>query len=194
MDGRPARGRRERASLIAFILSLTCLTAYAILQLLYLVLPLYVFSGDVEGYVGVLSYRLKIFGQGVRSPLLESLAVIAIPAIISIPSAILSVIASYFKWRQGAVPWIALGGSCVATIASGISLGLKTPISIIASRVVRNYSHSTSAGHIVFQGATLTQTPALCMPVAAYVFALASMILAAAYVLAKREQSPEPIE
>ncbi|MEM2203229.1 MAG: hypothetical protein QXI22_02625 [Sulfolobales archaeon] len=166
---------------IVWILLLLCSIIYAVSQALYLILPLYIFSGDAEGYVGIMSYKLKIFGHDVESPALESLSFLAIPVIISIPITTVLVIAGYFRRKQGSGIWVAIGGSGIAIIASGISLGLRNVASLIADNVSRNYGHATSAGYIIFQGSVSTPTLALNMPLIAYIFSLALMILLTIY-------------
>ncbi|MEM0472799.1 MAG: hypothetical protein QXX84_07885 [Sulfolobales archaeon] len=168
-------------STIIWILLLLCAIIYAVSQTLYLIFPLYIFSGDAEGYVGIMSYKLKIFGHDVESPALESLGFLAIPVIISIPTTAVLVITGYLRRKQGSGVWIAIGGSGVAVIASGISLGLRSVASLIADHVARNYGHTTSAGYIIFQGSVSTPTLAINMPLIAYIFSLALMILLTIY-------------
>ncbi|GAY25832.1 hypothetical protein ATG_10350 [Desulfurococcaceae archaeon AG1] len=198
MADHPARGRGVLIktsillSTIVWILLPLCAIIYAISQTLYLILPLYIFSGDAEGYVGIMSYKLKIFGHDIESPALESLSFLAIPVIISIPTTTVLVITGYLRRKQSSGVLIAIGGSGVAVIASGISLGLRSVASLIADHVARNHGHATTAGYIIFQGSVSTPTLALNMPLIAYVFSLALMILLTIYFiidyLAKRAE------
>ena len=199
MENRPARGNGvllktlTKIASAAQILPLVGMALYSIAQLLYLTLPLYLFSGDAKGYIGILSYRLEIFEHPVGSPILESLRILAIPVIISIPIALASTIAGYLIRRHSLGPWIALTGVGIAVIASGISIGLRSVITLVASQVASNHSHATSAGYIVFQGVISTQTFALNMPTIACIASIISMILLTIYMitcyLARQRQS-----
>ncbi len=173
-------------SSIAWTVSPVLMIIYAASQILFLALPLYILRGDAEGYLGVLSYRLEIFQNQVRSPALDSLSVVAIPVIISILIAIIAILSRFTRWE--ARSWVALGGAGIAVMASGISIGLRGVVSLVASQAARNYGHATSAGYIYFQGVDLSGTIALAMPIIAYFSSIAAMILMAVHIIFKPER------
>lgn len=165
----------------AWILLPPLMTIYIASQCVFLLFPLYIFGGDAEGFIGILSYRLEVFQHPVRSPALDSLAILAIPVIISMPIAMIAVLSRFVKHRIRS--WLALGGAGVAVVASGISMSLRNVASLVASQVAGNYSHSTSAGYIFFQGVSLTGTVGLHMPLIAYLSSTVSLILIAVHIV-----------
>lgn len=153
--------------------------------------------------MGVLGYGLRAFGYGVASPVLESLWAPAVPVMASIPAIALSVVAAYprrwragspgasgvadlARWMRGARPWTALAGPSLAVVASGISLGLRTPASLVASLLAADYSRVTTAGRVLFRGVAVSQTPALALPLLALAFSLLSAVLVAVSIAARR--------
>lgn len=158
-------------------------------QAVFLTQPLYLLSGDVVGRLGVLGYALEAFGRPVRSPALDSLAVLAVPVLLSMPAAA----AAAALAARGRL-WAALGGFGAAVLASGVSAGLEMVVAEVAHRLAADYSHATSAGRIYFHGTALADTAAALMPLVALLSSTAAMALTAAAMWPRGEEAGQVYE
>ncbi len=187
---------------MAWALSLVFSVLYALSQVLYLVLPLYAFSGGAEGYAGILGYRLSVLERGAASPVLQTLWAPALSVAVSMPAAVFSVAVAFPRRRRaslpgalgvaelarhirGVRPWTSLAGPCLAIAASGLSMGLRTPVLLVASRLAGSFSHATSAGRVLLPEVLVSPTPALALPLLALLFSTLSAALLAVSIAAR---------
>lgn len=130
------------------VLSASVLAVCSISTLITLLTPIYIFAGDVEGYIALSSYSLRGFGNEITSPLLVSAMLYTAPIYVS---AVFALISSIISILRGS-PWLLLSASGVIVMSTGILRGALYILGIVASAVSKDLSHQTAAGRIIFQG------------------------------------------
>ncbi len=143
--------------MIMAVASTASLLLSSILIIIYLTTPLYILRGDANGYIGFTGYYIEVFGERLRSPMLDSLriytAVIYISSSVALITSVLS-IAKYMRRRGFSIRMLAmlLGSAGILVISIGILAALSQIVERVLAVVASSYSHETSAGRIIYAG------------------------------------------
>jgi hypothetical protein len=129
------------------------------------VLPLYIFDGNVRGYVSLASYDLTVFGEKYYSLSLEAVKPFAYLLIAQAGLNIIAIAVSGAKTFFGrkSVVWkaVAFGAMLSTLVGVGILYGCAHIVSEETKPLLADFSHETSAGKIVFP-------KTMCYPQPAY--------------------------
>jgi len=129
------------------------------------VAPLYVFDGNVRGYVSIASYDLTVFGEKYYSLSLEAVKPFAYLLIAQAGLNIIAIAVSGAKTFFGrkSVVWkaVAFGAMLSMLVGAGILYGCAHIVSEETKPLLADFSHETSAGKIVFP-------KTMCYPQPAY--------------------------
>jgi len=162
-----------------WILALASGTASSLAIATATIFPIYVFKGNVEGYVGLHSYNLTVFGKEYYSMSLDAVKLFSIPLILQAALNVFALILCYAKtvsgesesvWRK-----IAYGMMLSTFIWLGILYGCTHIVLEETKTLLADFSHETSAGKIVFEKTLAHPLPAHFITV--YFIPIASSIL-----------------
>lgn len=130
------------------VIAASTLIIYAISALITLLTPIYIFRGDIDGYLSLSGYSLFGFGNEIRSQMAESAMLYTAPIY---ASALFALASSLLSILRGS-PWLLLSASGIAVMSTGILRGVLYILGLVASAVSKDPSHQTAAGRIIFQG------------------------------------------
>ena len=128
------------------------------------VAPLYVFDGNVRGYVSIASYDLTVFGEKYYSLSLEAVKPFSYLLIVQAVANIAASTAYSIKMFSRKVDvWrgVAFGAMLSMLVGAGILYGCTHIVSEETKSLLADFSHETSAGKIVFP-------KTMCYPQPAY--------------------------
>ncbi|MEM3576650.1 MAG: hypothetical protein QXQ07_06525 [Thermoproteota archaeon] len=131
---------------------------------LVLIYPLYIFKGDLNGYVGFIGYDLIAFGEQFYSASLDSVKNFTFFLLLQTVFNIVCTLIFYYRIVKGDVSksyaGIIFGGLSATVVGLGILYGCYYIMQAEVKLLMANFSHETSAGKIVFSGTHVLQQPA----------------------------------
>jgi hypothetical protein len=118
------------------------------------VLPLYIFDGNVDGYVSLISYDIKVFGEQYYSLSLDAIKSLSYIILVQAALNIIVVTVCYDRVfsDKNVETWkgIAFGTMLSMFIWFGVLYGCTYIASEEIKSLLADFSHETSAGKIVF--------------------------------------------
>jgi len=151
-------------ALLAYIFGFTLSFMVAV----FLLTPLYILTGDIEGYIGIYSYRIVILGEEWSDAFLDSIRTYIL---LILPPHLLNImILGYNSYRvltgrgiEKIFRVFTLAILLIIVVSIGILTGIHNVILVDLNRYMISFTHSTSAGKILFRGVSITGTPTLML-------------------------------
>jgi len=153
-------------------LAVIAVTIYGVIAnaaiLATLLAPLYTLSGPIQGYVGVVSYRIVAFGKEYLSPALDLASFLSIIVITSSTLNIAAGIATFYlitKVNKLSVTTLeALTASALTLLVSlGTLYAIRRIIDYELTHLTSSFSYDSTAGRVLIERVSLHPLPASVM-------------------------------
>ena len=129
-----------------------------------LLTPVYILSGPISGYIGIVSYRITAFNKVYLSPALDMASFLSIIILTASTLNIASgLVTTYSTLKHGKPKLLVLETLMASSLILLISLGTLTAIKRILAHEItyltRNFSYDSSAGRVLIESVNFHQTP-----------------------------------
>ncbi len=129
-----------------------------------LLTPIYVLSGPISGYIGIVSYKIVAFNKVYLSPALDMASFLSIIILTASTLNVVSgLVTTYSVLKHGKPKPLVLESLMASSLILLISLGTIAAIKRILTHEVaylsRNFSYDSSAGKVLIESVSVQQTP-----------------------------------